>query len=73
MYNTAVYLVTLQGVGPEEQGSTNNMILTHYLLIISNPPKAGLFKTYGISCGVQSLGIAIAKILKTNKEVVLET
>lgn len=63
MCNTAVCLVTLQDVGPEEQRSTNNMIVTHYLLIISNAPKAGLFKTCGISCGVQNLGIGIATIL----------
>lgn len=69
MCNTAVCLV----IGPEEQRTTNNMIVAHYLLIISNSLKAGLFKTCDISCGVQNLGIGIAAIFKTNKEVALET
>jgi len=48
------------------------MIVTHYLLIISISPKAALFQTCGISCAVQNLGIGIAMILKTDKEVALE-
>lgn len=71
MCNTAVWLVTLQGVGPEEQTNTNKRIVKHFLFIISNYPKAGLFKICSISCAVQNLCIGIALIL--NKEVALET
>lgn len=68
MCNTAVWLLTLQGVGPEEQKNTNNRIVTHFLFIIS-----GVFKICGISCAVRNLCIGIAMILRTNKEVALET
>lgn len=43
-------------------------MITHYLLIISNYPKAGLLKNSGIKSGVQNPGFGIAKILKTNED-----
>lgn len=46
----------------------SNIMITHYLLVISNYSKASLFKNCGIKTGVQNVDFGIAKILKTNED-----